>query len=132
MNIGESIRKIRKEKNMTSKQLGEKIGCSGNAILLYERGERKLSVEMLDEISKALDINTSDLYNNIGSYFNNIFTQEDINLLKVDLNKVECINKVLEFYDYKLSTEVDFQEFDILIKMFINSKKFEDSQKGEK
>lgn len=129
MSVGENIRRIRKEKKISAKELGEKIGCSGNAILLYERNERKVTVEMLNEISNALEVKPNDLYDSIGSYFDDTL---NVNQIKKDLNKAESISKILEFYDYKLYTEDDFNELDMLIKMFVYSKKYEDSQKGKK
>ena len=61
MNIGENIRKIRKEKNKSAKYIAEKVGCSTQAILQYERGERTPSINTLIDISKALDVTYTDL-----------------------------------------------------------------------
>ncbi|MFR1850761.1 MAG: helix-turn-helix domain-containing protein [Clostridium sp.] len=61
MNIGENIRKVRKEKNKSAKYIAEKVGCSTQAILQYERGERTPSIDTLIDISEALDIPYTDL-----------------------------------------------------------------------
>ena len=61
MNVGENIRKIRKEKNKSAKYIAEKVGCSTQAILQYERGERTPSINTLIDISKALDVTYPDL-----------------------------------------------------------------------
>lgn len=61
MNVGENIRKIRKEKNKSAKYIAEKVGCSTQAILQYERGERTPSIDTLIDISEALDIPYTDL-----------------------------------------------------------------------
>lgn len=61
MNVGENIRKIRKEKNKSVKYIAEKVGCSTQAILQYERGERTPSINTLIDISKALDVTYTDL-----------------------------------------------------------------------
>ena len=61
MNVGENIRKIRKEKNKSAKYIAEKVGCSTQAILQYERGERTPSINALIDISKALDVTYTDL-----------------------------------------------------------------------
>lgn len=61
MNIGGNIRKIRKEKNKSAKYIAEKVGCSTQAILQYERGERTPSINTLIDISKALDVTYTDL-----------------------------------------------------------------------
>ena len=61
MNVGENIRKVRKEKNKSAKYIAEKVGCSTQAILQYERGERTPSINTLIDISKALDVTYTDL-----------------------------------------------------------------------
>ena len=61
MNVGENIKKIRKEKNKSAKYIAEKVGCSTQAILQYERGERTPSINTLIDISKALDVTYTDL-----------------------------------------------------------------------
>lgn len=61
MNVGENIRKIRKEKNKSAKYIAEKVDCSTQAILQYERGERTPSINTLIDISKALDVTYTDL-----------------------------------------------------------------------
>ena len=61
MNIGENIRKIRKEKGKSAKDIANKVGCSTQAILQYERGERTPNINMLEKICKALDVTYTDL-----------------------------------------------------------------------
>lgn len=54
--IGENIRRIRKEKHLTLKQLAEKTLYTPQAIGQYERGERNPSYTILALIAKALDV----------------------------------------------------------------------------
>ncbi|WP_302967403.1 helix-turn-helix domain-containing protein [Intestinibacter bartlettii] len=61
MNVGENIRKIRKEKNKSAKYIAEKVGCSTQAILQYERGERNPSINTLEKICNALNVNLMDI-----------------------------------------------------------------------
>lgn len=61
MNIGDSIRLNRKKANLTMKQLGERIKLSEQAISQYELGKRNPSLEMLLNISKALNISYGQL-----------------------------------------------------------------------
>lgn len=61
MKVCENIRKIRKEKGLTLKQLATKVGVSEQAISHYERGDRKIKTEMLSKIATALDVTTSEL-----------------------------------------------------------------------
>lgn len=59
--IGENIRKIRKAKKMTMKELGEKIGVSEQAIGNYERGDREPTIDVLIKISDALEVSLFDI-----------------------------------------------------------------------
>ena len=61
MNIGENIRKIRKEKGLTLEELSEKAHIPVISIGRYERGERNPSINTLIDISKALDVTYTDL-----------------------------------------------------------------------
>ena len=61
MNVGKNIRKYRKIKGITMKQLGKLIGISEQGIGNYERGDRNASLIMLNELATALDTNINDL-----------------------------------------------------------------------
>ena len=61
MNIGENIRKIRKDKNISRKELANRIGYSVYAIEKYEQGQRNPSINALIDISKALNVTYTDL-----------------------------------------------------------------------
>ena len=78
MNICENIRKIRKQKGLTLKQLGSKIGVSEQAVGQYERGDRKLKAEMLPKIAAALDVDILEL-----TTTSNIIKELDLNINKV-------------------------------------------------
>lgn len=59
INVGIWIKAFRKEKGYTQKQLGDMVGLSSIAIQNYESGTRKPNVNVLYNISKALDIDIS-------------------------------------------------------------------------
>lgn len=61
MKTGELIRKYRKEKKMTMKELGEIVGVSEQAISQYERGARNINLETLIKISSTLGVTVNDL-----------------------------------------------------------------------
>jgi transcriptional regulator with XRE-family HTH domain len=67
MNIGENIKKYRKEKKITQKQLADKINISEMSIRRYERGERQPTADIIDLISKALDIPIYSLVDDVHS-----------------------------------------------------------------
>ena len=60
-NIGANIRKYRKLKGYTIKELAETTGLSYVTIVKYEHGERNPKRYSLYKISKALDVCISDL-----------------------------------------------------------------------
>lgn len=59
-----SIREHRKKANLTIKALADKVKLSEQAISQYELGKRKPNLETLINISKALNINYSELISN--------------------------------------------------------------------
>lgn len=55
--VGNTIKKYRKEKKMTLKELAEKVGLTEATIQKYEAGNiKRINVEMLKKISDALEI----------------------------------------------------------------------------
>ncbi len=59
--IGKRIRQYRKLKNLSQEQLAEKIEISVPHMSHIETGSTKLSLQVLVDISIALDVNTDDL-----------------------------------------------------------------------
>lgn len=55
MTIGENIRKIRKEKGFTQKQLGELCGIDEANIRKYELGKANPKIETIEKIAQALE-----------------------------------------------------------------------------
>jgi transcriptional regulator with XRE-family HTH domain len=56
MQIGEKIRKKRKEKGLRQEDLALTIGITKKTLGLYERGERNPSAELAKKIAEALEI----------------------------------------------------------------------------
>lgn len=63
MTVGENIRRIRQERNLTQKQLGELVGASEAYIRAYESGRRNPKPKSLETIAKALAVNPEVLTN---------------------------------------------------------------------
>lgn len=61
MTIGERIKKTRKEKGMTQKQVAEQCGMADSAIRKYESGSQKPKLETLCKIAAALGVSPSFL-----------------------------------------------------------------------
>ena len=62
MCIGEKISQMRKQNNMTQKDLAEKLNVSDNVISKWETGKCLPDVETMLKLSKVLDVSISELY----------------------------------------------------------------------
>ena len=63
MTVGENIRRIRQERGLTLKQLGEMVGVSESYIRAYESGRRNPKMKSLEALAKALSVNVEVLTN---------------------------------------------------------------------
>lgn len=84
MTTGERIKKARKEKNMSQKELAEKIGVSASMIGQYENGLRNPKIETVQRIASVLDVNP---YLLISSNITRLFTGTA--QMCVDFDKLE-------------------------------------------
>lgn len=73
--IGTRIKDERKKRNMTQKELADKVDISPAAINQFEKGVKKPSSEVLTKIAKALDISTDYLLTERGDQ---IFVDEEV------------------------------------------------------
>lgn len=88
--IGKFIAKRRKEKQLTQKQLSEKLGVSTNAVSKWERGICLMDMSLLKPLSEILDVSINEILS--GEYI----SEEDLK------NKVdENIINLTELYDLK-------------------------------
>lgn len=97
MNIGEKIKKTRLLKNMKQADLAEKAYISRVAIGNYERNERTPTVDVLEKIAIALDVDPNYLmdweekYNQGGKLADEVKLFEQIESL-FGSNAVELLN----------------------------------------
>ena len=59
--IGRNIRVLRKRKNLTQRQIAEKLGCSTEHFCLIKNGERHIQLEMLNALCETLEISYEDV-----------------------------------------------------------------------
>lgn len=77
--VGERIRLIRKEINLTQEELAERAGLQNSYIGSVERGERNISIETLEKITHALDILPVDLFRIENStHYNELATKKQL------------------------------------------------------
>ena len=61
VDFGDRLRRLRKERKLTQKELAGLIGVKNSVISFYEVGDRTPSLEVLIKLSKALHISTDVL-----------------------------------------------------------------------
>lgn len=61
MSVGENIRRIRKEKGLTQKKLGELCGIAEPNIRKYELGKANPKIETISKIADALEVHIQEL-----------------------------------------------------------------------
>ena len=61
-NIGENIKKIRKEKDITQAELSDACGFAITALSAYENGHRNPSLETVAKIAKKLEVSIDHIY----------------------------------------------------------------------
>lgn len=100
MTVGNNIKKIRLEQNLTQKELADKIGCAEITIRQYESDKRQPSIKQLQKISSALSVPTEYLFDDIRL---DMFTEKDLE--KIDyllLNNTKDIQSLLFENGYSL------------------------------
>lgn len=63
--IASNISKARREKGLTQEQAAEKIGIKRQALTRIESGKHSTQTAMLFRISKALEVNISELLKDV-------------------------------------------------------------------
>ncbi len=86
MTVGNNIKRIRIEQNLTQKELAEKLGCAEITIRQYELDKRQPNIKQLQKLAVALNVPTEYLFDNI----------------RIDI----CTESDLEKIDYLLSNGI--------------------------
>ena len=60
MNIGDNVKRIRTERNMTQLELAKRVGCSQSMINQIERGTKALNVNLAAQIAEVLECGIND------------------------------------------------------------------------
>lgn len=69
MVLGTNLRKARMQHDLTQAALAEKAGTVGNYIALIEKAAKFPSAEMIERLAAALEIESTDLFKPIESYY---------------------------------------------------------------
>lgn len=95
-NIGENIKRIRKEKGYFQKQLAERLGTTPQNLAQYENGKRIPKIETLIKIAEALDCEVSDIDENIIVHRHTVkyeLTPERLEKARLDAEARELIER---------------------------------------
>jgi len=111
MSIGENIKKYRKKKKITQKQLAEKIGKTERTIRGYEAGVTIPSTALAEEIAKALGITFYDLTFSVNQRLSEFELEYFKNSDKLESEQIEVFSYVLDFMRNKYFAEYTLEEF---------------------
>jgi len=104
--FGNKIVQLRKEKDLSRDELGEKIGTSGAIVGRYERGDMKPSIEIAAKIAEALDVSLDFLMG----------LSSELAKDKKMVNRLEDIKKLPEKERDKIFDYIDLVIRDVKIK----------------
>lgn len=116
MNIGEKIKKYRKEAGLTQKQLAERIGRKEITIRKYESGEREPRISIINDICEALNLPIDEFGEELFEIKKiknerleelkqkpfNTFNEYESDPLKKSMTQHKLINDLLLIYGYKI------------------------------
>ncbi len=85
--IGDKVKKKRKEIGISQEELAEKLGVTYQQIQRYENGMNKLNVENIQIIANALDVPVSYFFGN-GRKEKNVVSEEVMSYLPVDESRL--------------------------------------------
>jgi transcriptional regulator with XRE-family HTH domain len=64
LNFGKIIREFRKEKKLSQEELGFKSNLHRTYIGMIERGEKNITLENIEKLSKGLDVSMKLIFEN--------------------------------------------------------------------
>ena len=88
VDFGERLRQLRKQKNLTQKQLASFVGVKNSIISFYEVGERMPSPEMIVKLATVLNVSTD--------YLLGMNKNETINISGLDENDKILVNLLVD------------------------------------
>lgn len=100
MNIGQKINKLRMDKNLSMRELGDKVGVSHAHISKLESGINSPSVDLLEKLAEYFNIDISYFF--ISEEEEKMFSESERSLLYDRDLSTESIKK-----NYKLIDEIE-------------------------
>ena len=99
--IGKFIATLRKEKDLTQEQLGEKLGVTNKTISRWENGNYMPDIEMLSLLSKEFDISINELISGERLLLEDFKKAADNNLVMALNNSAFTLKEKIAFFKKK-------------------------------
>ena len=111
--FNKNLKYYRLKKNMSMKELADKIGVTQMAISHYEKGDRKPNMEIIRSLASALGVKVSDFLDKRNSKLNFVHGEFRKNT-KLSLTQQEFIKESVEEYMSRFFSIVDILGNDVL------------------
>lgn len=59
--LGQRVRDLRKEQDLTQAQLADLLGISQQLVALYERGQHRMPLDLLPEVARLLGVSVEEV-----------------------------------------------------------------------
>ena len=99
--IGKFIAILRKEKELTQEQLGEKLGVTNKTISRWENGNYMPDIEMLSLLSKEFDVSINELISGERLLLDDFKKAADKNLVTALNNSTFTLKEKIAFFKKK-------------------------------
>lgn len=113
MTVGENIKRIRKEKGLTQKKLGEKCGIAESNIRKYENNKQNPKIETIQKIAKALQVYLGDIYEDENLPNSKTFESFYHKVKQENIPVEEKQKKILDYATNILYKELEFENKNI-------------------
>lgn len=98
---GKFIATLRKEKDLTQEQLGEKLGVTNKTISRWENGNYMPDIEMLSLLSKEFDVSINELISGERLLIGDFKKAADNNLVTALNNSIFTLKEKIAFFKKK-------------------------------
>lgn len=98
---GKFIATLRKEKELTQEQLGEKLGVTNKTISRWENGNYMPDIEMLSLLSKEFDVSINELISGERLLLDDFKKAADNNLVTALNNSIFTLKEKIAFFKKK-------------------------------
>lgn len=88
VNMGEKLKSLRIEKNLTQKQVADRIGLAISAVSSYESGTRYPSYDVFIKLSRIFHVSTD--------YLLGITDKRNVDVTGLNDNEIELVSQLVD------------------------------------